>query len=83
MFKIICDLQISYLKERCKCVFCAYVHFMNQMCAYLRDDRKIKFRMVSTQNFINEAPEVLNADCFGQQIIPAELDSTNLRTFKF
>ncbi len=30
---------------------------MNHTHAYLRDDRKIKFKMVSVQNFINEAPE--------------------------
>ncbi len=36
------------------CVFCAYVHSMNHTHAYLRDDRKIKFRMVSVQYFINE-----------------------------
>ncbi len=29
------------------------------MYAYLRDDRKIKFRMVPVQYFINEAPEHL------------------------
>ncbi len=32
-----------------------YVHCMNHMYAYFRDDRKIKFRMVSAQHFINEA----------------------------
>ncbi len=40
------------------CVFCSYVHSMNHMYAYSRDDRKIKFRMVSAQHFINEAPEL-------------------------
>ncbi len=34
----------------------SYVHSMNHMYAYLIDDRKIKFRMVSVQHFINEAP---------------------------
>ncbi len=43
------------------CVFCMYVHFMNHMYAYLRDDRKIKFRMVSAQHFINEALGVSSA----------------------
>ncbi len=37
-------------------VFCSYVHSMNQTYAYSRYDRKIKFRMVSAQHFINEAP---------------------------
>ncbi len=37
-------------------VFCTYVHFMNHTYAYLRDDHKINFRMVSVQHFINEAP---------------------------
>ncbi len=51
---------IDFISEREMYVrFCAYVHFMNQTYAYLRDDRKIKFRMVSSQHFINEAPEVL------------------------
>ncbi len=36
-----------------------HVHSMNHMYAYLRDDRKIKFRMVPVQYFINEAPEHL------------------------
>ncbi len=36
--------------------FCSYVHSMNRTYAYLRNDRKIKFRMVSVQHFINEAP---------------------------
>ncbi len=30
---------------------------MNRSYAYLRYDRKIKFRMVSVQHFINEAPD--------------------------
>ncbi len=30
---------------------------MNRTYAYLRNDRKIKFRMVSAQHLINEAPE--------------------------
>ncbi len=29
---------------------------MNHTYAYLRNDHKIKFRMVSAQHFINEAP---------------------------
>ncbi len=37
-------------------VFCSYVHSMNHTYAYLRNDCKIKFRMVSAQHFINEAP---------------------------
>ncbi len=32
---------------------------MNQTYAYSRYDRKIKFRMVSAQHFINEAPDVI------------------------
>ncbi len=35
-----------------------YVHFMNHMYAYLRVDCKINFKMVSSQNVINEAPAV-------------------------
>ncbi len=38
--------------------FCSYVHSMNQTYAYSRYDRKIKFRMVSAQHFINEAPGI-------------------------
>ncbi len=45
-------------EKRCMCIFCAYTHSMNRTYAYLRDDRKIKFRMVSVQHFITEAPEV-------------------------
>ncbi len=41
------------------CVFCLYIQSMNHTYAYLRDDRKIKFRMVSAQYFINEAPGVV------------------------
>ncbi len=33
-----------------------YVHFMNH--TYLRNDRKINFRMVFAQHFINEAQVV-------------------------
>ncbi len=33
----------------------AYVRFMNHTYTYLRDDRKIGFRMVFAQHFINEA----------------------------
>ncbi len=40
-------------------VFCSYIHSMNRMYAYLRNDRKIKFRTVSAQHFINEAPGVI------------------------
>ncbi len=32
---------------------------MNHTNAHLRNDRKIKFRMVSAQHFINETPGVL------------------------
>ncbi len=39
------------------CVFCVYVHFMNHTYAYLRNDFKINFRMVSVQHFIKDAPE--------------------------
>ncbi len=38
---------------------CVYIHSMNHTYAYLRDDHKITFRMVSAQHFINEAPHVL------------------------
>ncbi len=31
---------------------------MNRTYAYLRDDRKIKFRKASVQHFITKAPEV-------------------------
>ncbi len=44
-------------------VFCSYIHSMNHTYAYSRDDRKIKFRMVSAQHFINEAPELLIQNC--------------------
>ncbi len=57
-FKIICDSYISHLKETRSCDFCSYVHSMNRTYAYLRNDRKIKFRMVSVQHFINEARSV-------------------------
>ncbi len=40
-------------------VFCSYVHSMNQTYAYSRYDRKIKFRMVSAQHFINEDPALI------------------------
>ncbi len=43
--------QISHLKERCTCVFCAYVHCINHTNAYLRDERKLKFSIVSAQHF--------------------------------
>ncbi len=33
---------------------------MNRTYAYLRNDRKIKFRMLSAQQFINEAPDPFN-----------------------
>ncbi len=46
------------MKETHPCVFCMYVHFMNHPYAYLRDDRKINFKMVSAQHFIDEAPEL-------------------------
>ncbi len=36
----------------------AYVLSINQTYAYSRDDRKITFRMVSVQHFINEAPDL-------------------------
>ncbi len=38
--------------------FCLYVHSMNRTYTYLRNDRKTKFRMVSAQHYINEAPGV-------------------------
>ncbi len=47
---------IDFTSERRMCVFCTYVHSMNHTYAYLRNDRKIYFRMVSAQHFINEAP---------------------------
>ncbi len=40
--------------------FCSYVHSMNHTNAYLRNDRKIKFRMVSAQHFINETPGLMS-----------------------
>ncbi len=48
-------IQISHLKEKRTRIFSTYVHSMNHTYAYSRDDRKIKFRMVSAQHFINEA----------------------------
>ncbi len=47
---------IDFTSERRMCVFCTYVHSMNHTYTYLRNDRKIYFRMVSAQHFINEAP---------------------------
>ncbi len=38
--------------------FCSYIHSMNRTYAYLRNDREIKFRMVSAQHFVYEAPGV-------------------------
>ncbi len=37
--------------------FCSYIHSMKCTFAYLRNDCKIKFRMVSLQNCINEATD--------------------------
>ncbi len=37
--------------------FCSKIHSMKCTFAYLRNDRKIKFRMVSLQNCINEATD--------------------------
>ncbi len=51
----------------CTRVFCSYVHSMNHTYAYLRDDHKIKFRMVSAQHFINEAPGLLG--CSGGEVL--------------
>ncbi len=31
-----------------------FIDFTSERDAYLRDDRKIKFRMVSAQHFVNE-----------------------------
>ncbi len=39
-------------------VFSSYVHSINNTYAYSRYDRTIKFRIVSVQHFINEAPDV-------------------------
>ncbi len=47
---------IDFTSERCVRAFS--VHSMNHKHAYLRDERKIIFRMVSMQHFINEAPSV-------------------------
>ncbi len=47
---------IDFTSERETRDFCSYVHSMNRTYAYLRNDRKIKFRMDSAQHFINEAP---------------------------
>ncbi len=52
----------SHLKETRTSVFCSYVHSMNHMYAYSRYNRKIKFRLVSAQHFINEAPGVRAGD---------------------
>ncbi len=49
---------IDFTFERAR-DFCLYVHSMNRTYAYLRNDRKIKFRIVSAQHFINEAPGLL------------------------
>ncbi len=46
---------ISHLNETRTCVFFSYIHSMNHMYLYSRDDRKIKFMMVSVQYFINVA----------------------------
>ncbi len=45
----------DFTSERDAYVHFLYVHSMNHTYAYSRDDRKIKFRMVSAQHFINEA----------------------------
>ncbi len=49
---------------------------MNQMYAYSRDNRKIKFRMVSVQHFINEAQGHLDEP---QRLIPS-VTETDIRT---
>ncbi len=54
---------VSHLKETRTCVFCSYVHSMNRMNAYLRNCLKIKFRIVSVQHLINEAPDVTMPLC--------------------
>ncbi len=46
------------------CAFCSYIHSMNHTYTYLRNDRKIKFRMVSAQNVINEDPGIVNVSLF-------------------
>ncbi len=51
---------IDFTSER---DFCLYVHSMNRTYAYLRNDRKIKFRIVSAQHFINEALCVCECLC--------------------
>ncbi len=56
---------ISHLNETRTCVFFSYIHSINHMYLYSRDDRKIKFRMVSAQHFINEAPSVANLVTLG------------------
>ncbi len=48
---------------------------MNHMYAYLRNDRKIKFRMVSVQHFINEAPGVGCLRCTDRSASYDESDS--------
>ncbi len=51
--------------RRTLCVFSSYVNSMNHMYAYSRD-RKIEFRMVSAQHFINEA--------LGEDLVPELAD---------
>ncbi len=42
-------------------VLFVYVHSMNHTYAYLRDERKIKFRLDSVQQFINEAHDMIHS----------------------
>ncbi len=52
-------LRFIDLKETRTSDFCSYVHSMKRTYAYLGNDRKIKFRMVSAQHFIKEAQGVV------------------------
>ncbi len=78
------QVHVQHMKEMHTCVFCMCLHSMNHTYAYSRDDRKIKFRMVSAQHFINEAPEVFicnNEDlglCNIQTSIELRLDHFHL-----
>ncbi len=47
---------ITHLKET-MWIFCTCVHLINHPYTYFGDDRKIHFKMVSAQHFINESPD--------------------------
>ncbi len=52
--------------------FCSYVHSMNCTYAYLINDRKIKFRMLSAQHFINEVPRGVTKSLFCKSQVSLE-----------